>query len=95
MPTMTAADASEALCVLTDTGAHSPATLALALRSVVLLRVVIDALPKCDDCGAIATRHGRPMEGYVCDDHTPTGLYQPNDYDLPHADAVRAMEKTR
>ncbi len=92
---LTSAEASDALRVLTDTGAHSPSTMARALRSVIALQAVIDALPKCADCGSIATRHGRPMLGYVCDDHTPTGLYRPNDYDLAHADAVRAMEKTR
>lgn len=92
---LTSAEASEALRVLTDTGAHSPATLAHALRSVIAMQAVIAALPKCADCGSLATRHGRPMSGSVCDDHTPAWLYAPNDYDLPHADAVRAMEKAK
>lgn len=59
-----------------------------ARRSDLLkLKAVVDALPRCDECGLIATQN--ELGAYQCDKH---GGYMSSE-DLPYADALRALEK--
>lgn len=97
MNSMHAMTTDEAMIGLRSLTSATP-TMRRALESIVALRAVVDALPKCAECHSIATREffNAPAWDLACDDpeHVPSDRNGYPVRDLRYARALRALKVT-
>ena len=80
--------------VRADGGILAPNVVRFA-NLAVSLAAVVAALPKCADCGALATRYAIDLSGWkgrMCDAHAPADLRGIAEF--PYAAALRALDAT-